>query len=106
MPPQNDSSTDREALLQGTLDLLILRILVFGPRHGQGIARSIQQQSEEWQAQFDAEVKALSGTFDPATEELETIELCPSKTNINVRLVALVWLPFRQEAAGIAGPAW
>jgi PadR family transcriptional regulator PadR len=35
------------ALLQGTLDLLILRILVFGPQHGQGIARSILKESEE-----------------------------------------------------------
>jgi transcriptional regulator len=34
-----------EALLQGTLDLLILRTLLFGARHGQAIARSIQQQS-------------------------------------------------------------
>jgi PadR family transcriptional regulator, regulatory protein PadR len=41
------SNDDRIALLQGTLDLLILKSLVFGPRHGQGIARSIQQQSEE-----------------------------------------------------------
>jgi PadR family transcriptional regulator PadR len=38
---------DRIDLLQGTLDLLILRTLVFGPQHGQGIARSIQQQSEQ-----------------------------------------------------------
>jgi PadR family transcriptional regulator, regulatory protein PadR len=38
---------DRIALLQGTLDLLILRTLIFGPRHGQGVARSIQRQSEE-----------------------------------------------------------
>jgi len=37
----------RTALLQGTLDLLILRTLVFGPQHGQGIARAIQQQSED-----------------------------------------------------------
>ena len=35
------------ALLQGTLDLLILRTLVFGPQHGQGIARAIQQQSDD-----------------------------------------------------------
>jgi transcriptional regulator len=35
------------ALLQGTLDLLILRTLVFGPQHGQGIARAIQDQSED-----------------------------------------------------------
>jgi PadR family transcriptional regulator PadR len=38
---------DRSALLQGTLDLLMLRTLVFGPQHGQGIARAIQQQSED-----------------------------------------------------------
>lgn len=37
----------RLELLQGTLDLLILRTLVFGPRHGQGIARAIQQSSED-----------------------------------------------------------
>jgi PadR family transcriptional regulator PadR len=46
MPSQADDNS-RAALLQGTLDLLILRTLVLGPRHGQGIARSIQQQSED-----------------------------------------------------------
>ena len=41
--------SDREfsAHLQGTLDLLILRTLVFGPQHGQGIARAIQDQSDD-----------------------------------------------------------
>ncbi|PYQ05049.1 MAG: PadR family transcriptional regulator [Acidobacteria bacterium] len=38
---------DRVALLQGTLDLLILRTLVFGAQHGQGIARAIQQTSDD-----------------------------------------------------------
>ena len=37
---------ERIELLQGTLDLLILKTLVFGERHGQGIARAIQQSSE------------------------------------------------------------
>jgi transcriptional regulator len=41
------NSEDRIALLQGTLDLLILKTLVLGPCHGQGVARSIQRQSEE-----------------------------------------------------------
>ena len=45
MPTQEEKT--RLALLQGTLDLLILRILVFGPQHGQGIARAIQLHSEE-----------------------------------------------------------
>jgi PadR family transcriptional regulator PadR len=38
---------DQVALLQGTLDLLILRTLVFGPQHGQGIARSIQEVADD-----------------------------------------------------------
>jgi transcriptional regulator len=42
-----DKNDDRMALLQGTLDLLILKSLVFGPCHGQGVARMIQRQSEE-----------------------------------------------------------
>ncbi len=37
----------RVALLQGTLDLLILRTLRLGPQHGQGIALDIQRQSED-----------------------------------------------------------
>ena len=41
------NNEDRIALLQGTLDLLILKTLVLGPCHGQGVARSIQRQSEE-----------------------------------------------------------
>ena len=42
-----ESNDERLALLQGTLDLLILKSLVFGPCHGQGIARLIQRQSED-----------------------------------------------------------
>jgi PadR family transcriptional regulator PadR len=37
----------RAGLLQGTLDLLILRTLLFGPVHGHGIARHIQRTSED-----------------------------------------------------------
>ena len=37
------SRGDRIELLQGTLDLLILKTLVFGPAHGRGIAKHIQQ---------------------------------------------------------------
>jgi transcriptional regulator len=46
MPTPKDDS-DKTALLQGTLDLLILRTLVLGPHHGQGIARTIQRQSDD-----------------------------------------------------------
>jgi len=42
-----DNNDDRIALLQGTLDLLILKTLALGSCHGQGVARLIQRQSEE-----------------------------------------------------------
>src|SRR5580693_1014716 len=45
--PTQENNDDRIALLQGTLDLLILKTLIPGPCHGQGVARSIQRQSEE-----------------------------------------------------------
>ena len=34
-------------IVQGTLELLILRTLVFGPRHGHGITKHIQRTSED-----------------------------------------------------------
>src|ERR1017187_6742095 len=42
-----ENNEDRIALLQGTLDLLIMKTLVLGPCHGQGVARLIQRQSED-----------------------------------------------------------
>jgi PadR family transcriptional regulator, regulatory protein PadR len=55
---------DRLALLQGTLDVLILRTLVFGEQHGQGIARQIQQTSED-------ELLVEHGALYPALQRLE-----------------------------------
>jgi transcriptional regulator len=38
---------DRVELLQGTLDMLILRTLLFGPAHGHAIAKHIQRTTDE-----------------------------------------------------------
>jgi transcriptional regulator len=54
----------RVALLQGTLDLLILRTLVFGSQHGQGIARAIESQAEH-------ELLVDHGSLYPALQRLE-----------------------------------
>jgi len=40
-------SNARVELLQGTLDLLILKMLVLGPAHGHSIAKAIQRGSDE-----------------------------------------------------------
>jgi PadR family transcriptional regulator PadR len=61
------STQERESrleLLQGTLDLLILRTLIFGSQHGQGIARAIQQTS-------DKELLVEHGALYPALRRLE-----------------------------------
>jgi PadR family transcriptional regulator PadR len=43
--PTRDDTPPRDSLLQGTLDLLVLRILALGPHHGHGIAIAIQTRS-------------------------------------------------------------
>ena len=55
---------ERLELLQGTLDLLILRTLIFGPQHGQGIARAIEETSQD-------ELLVEHGALYPALQRLE-----------------------------------
>src|ERR1051326_5929001 len=62
--PTKDSPAARDALLQGTLDLLILRILALGPYHGQAIARVIQQRSGDT-------LLVDHGSLYPALQRLE-----------------------------------
>jgi PadR family transcriptional regulator len=45
MKPRN--AAEKTALLQGTLDMLILRTLLFGPAHGHQIAKHIQRTTED-----------------------------------------------------------
>lgn len=59
-----EDQKNRLALLQGTLDLLILRTLLFGRQHGQGIARSIQETSQD-------ELLVDHGALYPALQRLE-----------------------------------
>jgi PadR family transcriptional regulator len=54
----------RIELLQGTLDLLILRTLLFGPSHGHAIARQIRTMSEDV-------LHIETGSLYPALHRLE-----------------------------------
>jgi transcriptional regulator len=54
----------RVELLQGTLDLLILRTLLAGPSHGHAIAKHIQRTSEEL-------LQVETGSLYPALHRLE-----------------------------------
>ena len=55
---------DRIELLQGTLDMLILRTLQWGPQHGHGIGQAIRGTSDEV-------LKIEHGSLYPALHRLE-----------------------------------
>jgi len=55
---------DRIELLQGTLDLLILRTLLFGPAHGHAVAQQIRRLSEDV-------LQVETGSLYPALHRLE-----------------------------------
>ena len=60
----NSRDRSRVDLLQGTLDLLVLRTLLFGPAHGHAIARHSKQTSEEL-------LRIETGSLYPALHRLE-----------------------------------
>jgi PadR family transcriptional regulator PadR len=74
-------------LLQGTLDLLILKILTLGPNHGWGISSRIRQMSHEG-------LNASQGSLYPALHRLELrgdlkSAMTPSENNRRARVYTL-----------------
>ena len=62
MATRNEPS--RDSLLQGTLDLLVLRVLALGPHHGHGIAITLQARSGDT-------LLVDHGSLYPALQRLE-----------------------------------
>jgi hypothetical protein len=58
------------------------------------------------EAEFQTEAAAVQRRLDPATEELEPVVVRPRKTDVDVRVVALAFAPYWQDAAGGTVPAW
>lgn len=64
LPSMTTQPNDKIELLQGTLDMLILRTLVWGPAHGHAIAKHIQQTSVDV-------LQVEHGSLYPALHRLE-----------------------------------
>jgi len=65
-----------------------------------------RQQLADLETELEAEVEAVETALDPLNEELDTIEIRPKKTNIEVQLTAFVWLPCWRSPSGDEQPAW
>jgi transcriptional regulator len=81
-----DASSGND-LLQGTLDLLILRTLALEPMHGWGVAQRIQQLSQEV-------LQVGQGSLYPALHRLEyrgwiQAEWAPSENNRRAKFYSL-----------------
>jgi PadR family transcriptional regulator, regulatory protein PadR len=82
-----EDAVPKTDLLQGTLDLLILKILALGPNHGWGIANRIRQISREG-------LDASQGSLYPALHRLElrgdvASEMTASENNRRARVYEL-----------------
>ena len=67
---------------------------------------AITQRVADLEAEFKSETFNLERLLDPQTEELGKVSLKPKKVNIDVKLVALAWAPYRHDAQGALKPAW
>ena len=67
----------RIELLQGTLDLLILRTLVFGPSHGHAIAQRIRAVSDEV-------LRVETGSLYPALRRMERAGLVAASWKLTI----------------------
>lgn len=65
MPRHTSAGTEGAALLQGTLDMLILKVVASGPIHGYGIVQRIQRISNE-------ALQIRQGSLYPALYRLES----------------------------------
>ena len=95
MPSQQ--SGDRIELVYGSLDMLILRTLLWGPTHGHGIAKSIERMSED-------ALKVEHGSLYPALQRLQqegwvTTEWGVSKNNQRAKYYRLTAAGRRQLVA-------
>ncbi|HXT15060.1 MAG TPA: PadR family transcriptional regulator [Gemmatimonadaceae bacterium] len=90
MPHRADD--DKLELLPGTLDMLVLKTLIFGPTHGRGIANHIRQTTENV-------LSVEHGSLYPALHRLERNGLIAGKFEVRGE-IARELKYYRLTAAG------
>lgn len=75
-------------------------------RHAEEALEALVERHADLNAEVEAEVQIIQDRFDPDLMELDQKEIKPRKSEINVKAVQLVWLPFRIDHDGIAERAF
>lgn len=65
-----------------------------------------QADLKELEQAFQAESETLSARFDPASAPLETLSIRPTKQDIQVKALVLVWMPHFEKPDGSREAAW
>jgi hypothetical protein len=68
--------------------------------------QALQQQYADLEAQLQGEIDALGAAFDAQTETLDRTFIKAKSGDVHVQLVALAWVPYTKDAAGISTAAW
>ena len=104
----------RKAVSAGTLGRAASTVRSAGRSMGQAgdveraeeTIEALEKQLADLDAQFHEEAAAVVAALDARSSEIETIDVHPKKTDIQIRLVALVWLPYQQKPDGTTAPAY
>ncbi|MEN6601622.1 MAG: DUF87 domain-containing protein [Bryobacteraceae bacterium] len=81
-------------------------------KESQDVARAgetveaMKQQLSDLETQFNSERQAIEAAMSPAAEVFEPVPVKLKRTNIQVRLVALVWMPHWEDSNGNLQPAY
>jgi hypothetical protein len=62
---------------------------------------ALSQQKADLEAEFNSEMQALEGSTDPSKQAIETVSERPKRTDVSVRLVALLWCPYWKTGDGV-----
>jgi len=81
-------------------------------RQSQDVSRAaesveaVRAQIAELEAELETEARTIEEQFEVMAHEVEPVTIRPRKSDVDVRLVALVWIPFGENESGARAPLW
>ena len=67
--------------------------------------QALQSRLRQLEADFEADMAALTAKMDPLAERLEPVSVHPAKADVSIQFLALGWFPYWQSSDGKLTPA-